>query len=548
MSVARIPWGFRACLILGLILIVAGVASAEIPRKINYQGRVTDSVTGQPLRGNHDMTFRIYDASIGGTILWYEQQTVTADSAGVVSVMLGGLSPIGVSFDDACWLEVEVGGEILLPRRELASVPYAFHASDSDSLGGLGPDDYVSENELSSITGEMIADGEITDDDIAGDASIDPAKIDGTAWTAANDGAGSGLDADMVDGLNADAFADTGHLHDERYYSQDRLNTPGTINQGSNPVDWTNLKNVPAGFADGTDEGGGAGDGHSLDAADGNPVDVVFVNDAGNVGVGTLAPGEKLDVNGSVNLSDYLKIDERTVLSTDGLYNVYLGRAVGSQSTGEYNAFLGCRAGSSNTTGFYNTFVGFDAGFNNTTGYVNTFLGMSAGEANTTGGGNVFLGCMTGYGNTTADYGTCVGYYAGREHSTGDGNTFVGAGAGEDHEEGYDNCFIGRVAGYENVSGNTNTCLGSFTGCTNTTGSGNVFVGYKAGYNEMGSNKLYIANSDADPPLIYGDFASARVGIGTTSPSEALEVNGTTKITAAGSPLKLLVLDQWNRL
>ncbi len=38
----------------------------------------------------------------------------------------------------------------------------------------------------------------------------------------------------------------------------------GSLNYEDNPVDWTKLKNVPAGFADGSDaEGGGAGDGRS---------------------------------------------------------------------------------------------------------------------------------------------------------------------------------------------------------------------------------------------------------------------------------------------
>jgi len=40
------------------------------------------------------------------------------------------------------------------------------------------------------------------------------------------------------------------------------------------------------------------GDGNSLDAADGNPVDVVFVDNNGNVGIGTTMPNVKLDVNG----------------------------------------------------------------------------------------------------------------------------------------------------------------------------------------------------------------------------------------------------------
>jgi hypothetical protein len=38
------------------------------------------------------------------------------------------------------------------------------------------------------------------------------------------------------------------------------LAAAGTINAATNPVDWTQLKNVPAGFADGTDAGGGVSD------------------------------------------------------------------------------------------------------------------------------------------------------------------------------------------------------------------------------------------------------------------------------------------------
>ena len=45
------------------------------------------------------------------------------------------------------------------------------------------------------------------------------------------------------------------------------------------------------------------------------------------------------------------------------------------------------------------------------------------------------------------------------------------------------------------------------------TGSGNVMIGYKAGYYEIGSNKLYIDNSNTTTPLIYGDFANDSVKI-----------------------------------
>lgn len=40
-----------------------------------------------------------------------------------------------------------------------------------------------------------------------------------------------------------------------------KIANPGTINNANNPVDWTKLKNVPAGFADGVDDAGAGGGG-----------------------------------------------------------------------------------------------------------------------------------------------------------------------------------------------------------------------------------------------------------------------------------------------
>ncbi len=57
-----------------------------------------------------------------------------------------------------------------------------------------------------AVTSSKIQDGTIADSDISASADISPGKIRGTAWTSANDGSGSGLDADTVDGFHASAF------------------------------------------------------------------------------------------------------------------------------------------------------------------------------------------------------------------------------------------------------------------------------------------------------------------------------------------------------
>ncbi len=227
----------KALLLAAVLLVALACAAwAEIPRKINYQGLLTDADTGEPMAGSLTVTFRIFDVEEGGSPSWTETQSVSADSKGVMTAILGRITPIDVGFDGPMWLEVEVNSETLSPRREMVSVPYAFHATDADSLGGM----------------------------------------------------------------HSDSFSLEGHDHNELYFTESELGDAGTVNDPANPVDWSKLKNIPPGFADGADDVGGAGDGHSLDAADGDPVDVVYVDSEGLVGIGTTSPERRLHVfNGS---------------------------------------------------------------------------------------------------------------------------------------------------------------------------------------------------------------------------------------------------------
>ncbi|MBI2415522.1 MAG: hypothetical protein HYV33_02550 [Candidatus Kerfeldbacteria bacterium] len=59
---------------------------------------------------------------------------------------------------------------------------------------------------INAITSQKIGNGTITNFDISATAVIDPSKISGTAWTVTTDGLGSGLDADLLDGLDSLQF------------------------------------------------------------------------------------------------------------------------------------------------------------------------------------------------------------------------------------------------------------------------------------------------------------------------------------------------------
>lgn len=84
------------------------------------------------------LAFRVYDSPAGGSALWAETKTEEADSSGVFSTLLGSVNPIEIDFTGPCWLEIEVDGEVMTPRREIVSVPFAYRAERADSAANAG--------------------------------------------------------------------------------------------------------------------------------------------------------------------------------------------------------------------------------------------------------------------------------------------------------------------------------------------------------------------------------------------------------------------------
>jgi hypothetical protein len=113
-------------------------ASAQIPQKINYQVMLTNDADIPLADQTVQMTFTLYDAETDGTALWSETQSPTTNSIGVVSVILGSVNPIDCQFDGPMWLEIEVESEVLSPRRELVTSPFAARAAEADNSQKLG--------------------------------------------------------------------------------------------------------------------------------------------------------------------------------------------------------------------------------------------------------------------------------------------------------------------------------------------------------------------------------------------------------------------------
>jgi hypothetical protein len=200
--------GMKAVLrLFGALLTVAIMTTTgygQVPQQISFQGYLTDDL-GNPVSDNdYGMVFSIYAAAEGGSAMWWEEQTVALTN-GVFNVQIGQ-DPAGNPFpqdlfDAQRWLGVTVGADAeMSPRQPLTSVPFAIQAGGT--FAGAVTDIMLADD---AVTETKVAAGAITADKIAG-------------------GTGSGVDADLLDGMDAASFAPSVHTHEDQYYSKAHVN------------------------------------------------------------------------------------------------------------------------------------------------------------------------------------------------------------------------------------------------------------------------------------------------------------------------------------
>ena len=237
----------------------------------------------------------------------------------------------------------------------------------------------------------------------------------------------------------------------------------------------------------------------------------VGIHTLSNVGVGTTNPQTKLEINGILGFGTF-------IANSATRTNIRIGdNTTGANLTDGYdNIFMGIGAGNSTNTGSYNNFFGYYAGYCNTTGGANNFLGLYAGRNNTTGNNNNFLGFYAGLNNTTGEYNNFFGVGAGQYNNTGNNNNFFGVGAGQLNSTGNNNNFLGSWSGISTLASNK-IILGSGE-------SGNYF---DAPDPTKDTQFAVGIRTDANPAnyWLVGD-ENFNVGIGTTSPSSKLTVQG----------------------
>ncbi len=275
----------------------------------------------------------------------------------------------------------------------------------------------------------------------------------------------------------------------------------------------------------------------------------ITVGKNGNIGIGafdfTNLPLDKLHVEGNIRMVDGNQAAGR-VLTSDAN-----GRATWQNTTASAWGLLG-NAGTNATTNFLGTTDNVDLVFrrNNTLsgriGLTNTFLGNSSGLVNT-GDYNTFIGERAGFANATGDHNTFIGRLAGANGTFGNDNSYLGYGAGLNNT-GNSNLILGAFAS-QNTTGSFNVFVGNQSGGNNTTGVRNTLLGYNT---DLGAANLTnataignLAQVNTSNSLVLGSIngvngslVSTNVGIGTTSPATRLEIvdeNNVTSSTGRGN-------------
>ncbi|HXG00185.1 MAG TPA: hypothetical protein VNL69_05330 [Bacteroidota bacterium] len=258
----------RLCLAL---IVLTQFALAQIPRTISYQGVVTDTLGNPKPDGTYSFTFRLYAGASGGSALWSETKTLQV-KRGLFSTLLGDQVVFGSSltFASPYWLSVQVASEPeLSPRIPLSTVAYSIRASRADTAS------YALVAPLQTV--------------------VDSARIAGTVATNAVtsqkilDSTITGADVSPNAQLNIRSVQTNTPISNHSYY-----HTNGTIGLATY-LNSTYNSGMIGTYTD-----------HPFQIYTSNSGPVITFSTGGaggNVGIGTTAPTQKLDVSGRITVA-----------------------------------------------------------------------------------------------------------------------------------------------------------------------------------------------------------------------------------------------------
>ena len=282
---------------------------------------------------------------------------------------------------------------------------------------------------------------------------------------------------------------------------------------------------------------------------------LTFNPSTGNLGIGSTTPQGALDIKVGSASTVIINYGYSQIVSSSNSGFSFTNNSVGNDNTvdisGSRNNIFGSRnngliSGSSNTLiGDLNNYSGglISGNSNTLIGHQNYYGGSNTGSY------NILIGDQNNYaGSSSGSYNTLIGQQIFYQNIfSGSYNVVMGYKAAYTTTNiainASDNVIFGRnAAGFGSITsasnnvaigqsalgsistGNQNVALGSSAGIGITTGNQNVVIGFNQTTPILsGSNQLAIGAGNT--AWIYGN-SSYNVGIGTTNPSDRLDVSG----------------------
>ena len=267
--------------VLIILVFLASLSLAEIPRMINYQGMLTDD-SGNPLTDTLDMKFWIYNSETNGDLKWGETQNQVPIIDGLFNVILGSVDAINLDFSEDYWLDITVGLDHIPQRLKFTSVGYAYRAQRADTAAYAIA---VPEGDLDSLYVNVIG-----PDSVKGSSSSPMFLVrntgtgDGIQVYAATSTLGDGIDIDSAGdhGIEISNIGDDGismdDIHGYGIYISDVYSSDGIriYNPGDDGISMDEIGD------DGIEMGDVAGNGIYMDDVEGHGI---YINDAADNGL-----------------------------------------------------------------------------------------------------------------------------------------------------------------------------------------------------------------------------------------------------------------------
>jgi hypothetical protein len=172
-----------------------------------YQGRLSDN--GAPASGNYDFRFTLFDSVSNGLPIGLVIDRPAVNVAGGQFLAELDFGP-GVFIGSPRWLEIAVrpGGSaadyvILNPRQPLTAAPYASYAGSASNLLGT-----ITDSQLPATAARLNGNQNFT-----GTPTFNPLFGPPFVIGSTNTNRVASLNADLLDGMDAAAFARSNHTH-----------------------------------------------------------------------------------------------------------------------------------------------------------------------------------------------------------------------------------------------------------------------------------------------------------------------------------------------